>query len=217
MKSKWKNIDNIKMLNSERGSSSVLVIMIMLLLITFGVLAMMSSYSNLKIARKHADWTKGYYALENIAQKKQIDIKNTFLDTATQNKENRISVDNLMTALDFSDVETTSISHLIELGLSEEKLQQTIWLYSLYKALYESQQVTFNYDASIIKSGFDGSLVPSMSFVITDAETQRELLVSYNLPLVAESNFPEVKEWRELPKAFEYSDELEFGDPKGNE
>ncbi|OJV62132.1 MAG: hypothetical protein BGO41_02075 [Clostridiales bacterium 38-18] len=217
MKSKWKNIDNIKMLNSERGSSSVLVIMIMLLLITFGVLAMMSSYSNLKIARKHADWTKGYYALENIAQKKQIDIKNTFLDTATQNKENRISVDNLMTALDFSDVEITSISHLIELGLSEEKLQQTIWLYSLYKALYESQQVTFNYDASIIKSGFDGSLVPSMSFVITDAETQRELLVSYNLPLVAESNFPEVKEWRELPKAFEYSDELEFGDPKGNE
>ena len=54
--------------SNMRGSSSVLVIMIMLLLITFGVLAMMSSYSSLKIARKNADWTKGYYALESQAE-----------------------------------------------------------------------------------------------------------------------------------------------------
>lgn len=54
--------------SNTRGSSSVLVIMIMLLLITFGVLAMMSSYSSLKIARKNAEWTKGYYALESQAE-----------------------------------------------------------------------------------------------------------------------------------------------------
>lgn len=54
--------------SNVRGSSSVLVIMIMLLLITFGVLAMMSSYSSLKIARKNAEWTKGYYALESEAE-----------------------------------------------------------------------------------------------------------------------------------------------------
>lgn len=54
--------------SNSRGSSSVLVIMIMLLLITFGVLAMMSSYSSLKIARKNAEWTKGYYALESQAE-----------------------------------------------------------------------------------------------------------------------------------------------------
>ena len=48
-------------------------------------------------------------------------------------------------------------------------------------------------------------------------DTQRELKVSYDLPLNAELKFPSIKEWREIPKAFEYSDELEFGDPKGNE
>lgn len=217
MRSKWKNIDKNKMLVSERGSSSVLVIMIMLLLITFGVLAMMSSYSNLKIARKHADWTKGYYALENIAQKKQIDVKNAFLEVAQLNKDNDVTVDKLMGALDFSEVEQTNITTLIDEGISEERIQQTIWLYSLYKALYDTQQVTFNYDASIIRSGIDESAVPNMSFVVTDMDTQRELKVSYDLPLNAELKFPSIKEWREIPKAFEYSDELEFGDPKGNE
>ena len=63
MKLRWKKPIKIKPLFSERGSSSVLVIMIMLLLITFGVLAMMSSYSNLKIARKHAQWTSDYYQI----------------------------------------------------------------------------------------------------------------------------------------------------------
>lgn len=217
MRSKWKNIDKNKMLVSERGSSSVLVIMIMLLLITFGVLAMMSSYSNLKIARKHADWTKGYYALENIAQKKQIDVKNAFLEVAQLNKDNNVTVQKLMGALDFSEVEQTNITTLIDEGISEERIQQTIWLYSLYKALYDTQQVTFNYDASIIRSGIDESAVPNMSFVVTDMDTQRELKVSYDLPLNAELKFPSIKEWREIPKAFEYSDELEFGDPKGNE
>jgi len=217
MRSKWKNIDKNKMLISERGSSSVLVIMIMLLLITFGVLAMMSSYSNLKIARKHADWTKGYYALENIAQKKQIDVKNAFLEVAYLNRDNGVTSDRLMGALDFSEVEQANIYNLIDEGMSEERILQTIWLYSLYKALYDSQQVTFNYDASIIRTGIDETIAPSMSFVVTDVDTQRELKVSYDLPLKAESNFPLIIEWREIPKAFEYSDELEFGDPKGNE
>ena len=54
-----------KVYSNEKGSSSVLVILVMLLLITFGVLAMMSSYSNLKIARKNASWTQGYYLLES--------------------------------------------------------------------------------------------------------------------------------------------------------
>lgn len=217
MRSKWKNIDKNKMLVSERGSSSVLVIMIMLLLITFGVLAMMSSYSNLKIARKHADWTTGYYALENIAQKKQIEVKNTFIEIANLNRDNDVTSDKLMLSLDFSDVERTNISNLIEKGFNEEQVQQIIWLYSLYKALYDSQQVSFNYDANIIRSGLDESIIPNMSFVVIDKETQRELKVAYDLPLKAELNFPTITEWREIPKAFEYSDELEFGDPKGNE
>ncbi len=46
------------------GGSSVLVIFLMLLLITLGALAMLSSNSNLRLAKKGAAWMKDYYLLE---------------------------------------------------------------------------------------------------------------------------------------------------------
>ncbi len=46
------------------GGSSILVVFLMLLLVTLGVLAMVSSDANLKLARKGVSWIKGYYMLE---------------------------------------------------------------------------------------------------------------------------------------------------------
>ena len=42
----------------------MLVILIMVTLIVFGVLALMSSYADLKLARKSGEWVKGYYDLD---------------------------------------------------------------------------------------------------------------------------------------------------------
>ncbi|MDF2533608.1 MAG: uncharacterized protein K0Q65_3189, partial [Clostridia bacterium] len=53
-----------KYLKSNKGSASVLVILIMLTLIVFGVLAMMSSFSDLKLSQKSGDWIKNYYSLD---------------------------------------------------------------------------------------------------------------------------------------------------------
>ncbi len=46
------------------GGSSVLVIFLMLLLITLGALALVSSNANLRLAKKGAAWMKDYYLLE---------------------------------------------------------------------------------------------------------------------------------------------------------
>lgn len=53
--------------HKRKGSASILVIMILLLLVSFGVLALMSGYAHYKISKKNAQWTQGYYALENCA------------------------------------------------------------------------------------------------------------------------------------------------------
>jgi hypothetical protein len=48
----------------KKGSSSIMVILIMLILVIFGVLALMSSYSDLKLSKKNAAWLEKYYKLD---------------------------------------------------------------------------------------------------------------------------------------------------------
>lgn len=52
---------------SRKGSSTVLVILIMLALIVFGLITMMNSSANYKISKRLAEWTKDYYVLESMA------------------------------------------------------------------------------------------------------------------------------------------------------
>ncbi len=55
---------NPRPMSRQKGSASVLVIMIMLFLVSLAVLALMTAHSNFKLARKNADWVQGYYTLE---------------------------------------------------------------------------------------------------------------------------------------------------------
>ncbi|SMP62874.1 hypothetical protein [Anoxynatronum buryatiense] len=52
---------------AQSGSASVLVIMLALILIVFGVFAMMTAHSGLAIARRNAAWTQRHYDLEGEA------------------------------------------------------------------------------------------------------------------------------------------------------
>ena len=51
-------------LKSKKGSSSILVILFVITLVVFGTLAMMSAYSDFKLAKKNAEWTRSYYKLD---------------------------------------------------------------------------------------------------------------------------------------------------------
>lgn len=48
----------------QRGSASVIVVMVMLLLVVFGVLAFVSAGSSLRLAEKNARTVKDYYRLD---------------------------------------------------------------------------------------------------------------------------------------------------------
>lgn len=67
---------NRKPLNRTQGSSSVLIIMIMLFLVTLGVLVLISSRSNFLLSKKNANWIKDYYRLESLASQHKYEVSN---------------------------------------------------------------------------------------------------------------------------------------------
>lgn len=56
-----KNRHRPNLLN-QKGSSSILLVVIMVTLLSLGVLSVASSYSNYRIAQKNASWNTNYYA-----------------------------------------------------------------------------------------------------------------------------------------------------------
>jgi hypothetical protein len=59
----------LKLLKSNKGSSSILLILILITLVVLGVTALVSSFADLKLARKNAEWMKNYYQLDSEAEK----------------------------------------------------------------------------------------------------------------------------------------------------
>ena len=58
-------MNSIKIIKNERGTSSIFIVIILLCLLTFGILSMMSSFADLKLARKAETWVNTYYQLDN--------------------------------------------------------------------------------------------------------------------------------------------------------
>lgn len=62
-----KTVRNINRQNSQRGSASILVIMLSLTLVVFGVFSMMTAHAGLAVARRHGEWTIKHYEMESRA------------------------------------------------------------------------------------------------------------------------------------------------------
>ena len=210
MKSECKNI--IKTIRTS-GSSSVLVIMIMLLLITFGVLAMMSSYSNLKIAQKKADWTKDYYQLESIAEEGvshfKVSFENALAELIQMSELDQVNPDFL--AQLSPELSEAIIEDPLTLKRNVQKwsdLEEDLFIHILNQKVNQQKNdsVNISYNDQI----FD--------YVFIDSETQRQMMVSVQVTInqntIKDTDY-EIIQWREVPVDFVYEAPLEFGDPKG--
>lgn len=71
---------NQKSINRKKGSSSVLIMMVMIFLVSLGVLLLVSARSNLTLAKKNAEWVQGYYELESLANKHFSVVKDKILN-----------------------------------------------------------------------------------------------------------------------------------------
>lgn len=229
MKLRCKNTIKNNRIDRERGSSSVLVIMVMLLLITFGVLAMMSSYSNLKIANKNAEWTKDFYALESIAELDLVTFEMLFKEAQSQTSEllkndtiDLISIESLPDSVQkeiLQAYQSLPIGDKVKLNAFHNQL----FLYFLYDGLVKSaineKNMTCNFDETILSGDSNNEWIPEVTFISNDTETKRNLFVKIAFDAsqntVAQNGY-EIVEWREVPDNFEYDNMLEFEDPEGN-
>ena len=195
------------------GSSSVLVIMIMLLLITFGVLAMMSSYSNLKIAQKKAEWTKDYYQLESISEEGvshfKVYFENALTELIQMSELDQLNPDFLAQLPE--ELSTAIIEDPLTLKRDVQKwaeLETDLFFHILNQKVNQlkSDSVNLSYSDRV----FD--------FVFIDLDTSRQMRVSIQVNIsqntIKDTDY-EIIQWREVPADFVYEVPLEFGDPKG--
>ncbi len=56
-------------MRSRRGSASALIVLMVVLLAVFGAMALATAAANLRLAHRHADWSKEYYGYDASAER----------------------------------------------------------------------------------------------------------------------------------------------------
>ncbi|MDW7659802.1 MAG: hypothetical protein SCL54_00105 [Bacillota bacterium] len=203
MNLKWKSITGN---NGQRGSSSVLVIMVLLMLITFGVLAMMTSYSGLKISRKNAEWTQAFYKLESMAGNHLAEIETHIIysaDFADEYIQEMRYKEPSPQGFDYPWQDEVYKKWLV--SSEEDALKDEIRQWIFEKTLTESlEQMNIEYELKIDSKG-------TLAF-ISISDDNRHFLTRLQI----EDKEIALLEWREVPEVFEYDEILEFTDPGGN-
>lgn len=220
---------------SNRGSSSVLVILIMVMLVVLGLLALMSTWSELKLARKNASWSTVYYSLDSKAEICLAEIDTCLLDAEE-------SADNYIMTKDYERPESSYLPSNLQQAVhdgwqaAQSSGDEAKFVDSLYEKLYysycvirldELANIEFEIKSELdFKAGtqvfFTDAHIPENDAVrvfttVHEDPTQdgRNLLVG--IALQAGSSGSEsgseryrIVSWKEIPKPFEYEDALDF-------
>ena len=59
----------VSRMKSRRGSASALIVLMVVLLAVFGAMALTSAAANLRLAARHADWSREYYGYDATAER----------------------------------------------------------------------------------------------------------------------------------------------------
>jgi hypothetical protein len=235
---KFKNPEKEKIcINGDKGSSSVLVILIMLTLVVFGLLALMSTYSGLKLSRKNAEWTKEYYALDARAEAQLAKIDSCLFEAeeASQAYISSKAYEKQESSLMKSDCQKEihqGWQSAVDGNKENEfikslhtKLYYTFAVEKLKAAANEEYEVNTGLDFSNAGGIFAANAVIPDKGVVTvngvveegKGEESRKLL--FRLSAVeSDAGNPgkaqryKITAWKELPKTFKYDESLEFED-----
>jgi hypothetical protein len=59
-----------KMLSSKKGASSIMVMLMLVVLVVFGIAALTTALSNMRLGQKVVDWNEKYYGAEGTANER---------------------------------------------------------------------------------------------------------------------------------------------------
>lgn len=143
----------------HKGSASALLVILVVLLITFGILSITSAQSHHRIAERHAQWNRNFHALESSAEKALIHISDylytqkdekTFLEKGLESQ----TISDHVFLVQSTFLEDTQLE--VSFTVSEKESGRTFFVTALYdlehldhapekRAWYEKPQV-FDYD-----------------------------------------------------------------------
>ena len=133
------------LLASKKGASSILVIMLLVVLVVFGVAALTTALSSLRLTQKVTDWNVQYYGAEAAAWERCAQIDRAVQAALTEPGADETSPEAALAALDFdiqaeetqdglrigykvwSNDGTVGIDAVLELDISDATLQVVQW------------------------------------------------------------------------------------------
>lgn len=182
---------NLNRLNPRRGSASVLVIMLSLVMIVFGVFSMMTAHAGLAVARRHGDWNNKHHQVESKAA-----VIAAELYQLVEGKTAVVidSIENETELAAFKD----AFKETVEQDVAEREMPVTITWNGFST---ETDEVVFQAEISLLpppdeRNGFLGVL----QFRINLSEGEPS-------PMSVETIA-----WKSVTEAFEYRENIEFRD-----
>lgn len=100
-------------LASKKGASSILVILLLVVLLVFGVAALTTALSSMRLGQKVTDWNERYYAAEGLAWERYAEIDRASKTTLSGEDADAAAVKKALTALDFETATETADSGLL--------------------------------------------------------------------------------------------------------
>jgi Tfp pilus assembly protein PilX len=90
-----------QLLTSKKGASSILVVLLLVVLVVFGIAALTTSLSNMRLGQKNAEWSTAYYTAEAQAQECYAKIDKAVHDAFDSGKDITQAVVSQIETLDF--------------------------------------------------------------------------------------------------------------------
>ncbi len=115
-----------RVMSSRKGASSILVILLLVVLVVFGIAALTTALSSLRLGQKAAEWGGEYYAVEAQAQQRYAQIDKAVYEAYDAGGDISANIEERLAVLEFGTLTDTQDGQLLityetwqnELGIS---------------------------------------------------------------------------------------------------
>lgn len=220
----------MKILCSNRGSSSILVSMVLLILVVFSVLAVTTSVAGLKLSRKNADTIAMYYSLDSAGERFLHEIRSKVKEAGDKAEEAISAIrgnnyDNVGLPGEIRDVVREACADFNSPEGLDEYLDE---LYPKLVIYYAQESIEAQYTRSVGDKAWDYAGDPAIygpGSIELSFSVKRTFILEHEgnhryLNVTLEVSNPErgarldricsVKEWRLWQEPFEYKNEIDL-------
>lgn len=146
-------------MKSEKGASSILVILLLVVLVVFGVAALTTALSNVRLGQKVTDWNNKYYTAEGIANERYALIDKAIHEAAEESDFERklLSSNYEESANAIKDFKASILKYVESLDFSVEICTND----ESIDFMYETWEQDVGVHATLSMSYFDTDLSPT--------------------------------------------------------